>query len=49
MQNGYAQNVTGPDFFPTENAGNILEKLVFVFFLEILSLVFSDFLLKGVY
>ena len=34
------------NIFPAENAGNMSEKLVFWHFLEILSLVFSDFLHK---
>ena len=36
-------------FFPAENAGNMPEKLVFWHFLEISSLVFSDFLHKDAY
>ena len=47
MQNGNAQKVTEPDFqknnFPAENAVNMPEKPVFRHFLEISSLVFSDF------
>ena len=35
--------------FPAENAGNMPEKPVFWHFLEIPSLVFSDFLLKDAY
>ena len=53
MQNGNFQNVMEPDFrktfFPVENAGNMPEKPVFWHFLEISSLVFSDFLLKDAY
>ena len=36
-------------FFPAENAGNMPEKPVFRHFLEISSLVFSEFLLKDAY
>ena len=36
-------------FFPAENAGNIPEKPVFWHFIEILPLVFSDFLHKDAY
>ena len=35
--------------FPAENAGNMPENPVFWHFLEISSLVFSDFLLKDAY
>ena len=37
------------NFFPAENAGNMPEKPVFWHFLEISSLVFSDFLHKDAY
>ena len=52
-QNDYVQNVTEPDFFkknfPAENAGNMPEKPVFWHFLEVLLLVFSDFLHQDVH
>ena len=41
--------IFGKNFFPAENAGNMPENPVFWHFLEILSLVFPDFLLKDVY
>ena len=50
MQNGDTYKVTEPDFrkknFLAKNTGNMAEKPVFRHFLEILSLVFSDFLHK---
>ena len=50
MRINNAQNMTESDlkkkFFPAENARNVPEKLVFWHFLEILSLVFSDFCTK---
>ena len=53
MQNSNAQNVTEPDFrkksFPAENTENMPEKPVFWHFLEISSLVFSNFLHKDAY
>ena len=40
---------SGKKFFPAENAGNMPENPVFWHFIEIPSLVFSDFLHKDAY